>query len=211
MTGREPKPAIKPGATPTCHTIPHRVPIHWSQQVEEGIKRDIKIGIIEEVPANTPAKWCHKMVVTSKPGSIKPGAQSITANSYKTVTDAWQGFHMIPIHKDSREYTTFLTEWGMFRYKRMQMGDHVSMDAYNYRFDKVTAKVENKKRCVDDSLLYSYTLEQALIKAASYLTLMGKNSIQCPEKFKFGSRRWPGQASPLAQTQSNLSPNRERQ
>jgi hypothetical protein len=29
------------------------------------------------------------------------------------------------------------------------------MDAYNYRFDKVTAEVENKKRCVNDSLLYS--------------------------------------------------------
>ena len=66
---------------------------------------------------------------------------------------------MIPLHKDSREYTTFLTELGMFRYKRMPMGDHVSMDTYNYRFDKITEAVENKKRCVDD------------------LTLMGKNGI----------------------------------
>jgi hypothetical protein len=31
--------------------------------VEEGLARDI----IEELPANTPAKWCHKMVVTTKP------------------------------------------------------------------------------------------------------------------------------------------------
>ena len=85
------------------------------------------MGIIEELPANTPAKWCHKMVVTSKPGSTKPrktvdmstlktasyrlthpGAppfleeQSAPADSYKTVTDAWQGFHMIPLHEDSR-------------------------------------------------------------------------------------------------------------
>ena len=66
---------------------------------------------------------------------------------------------MIPLNKDSREYTNFLMELGMFRYKRMPMGDHVSMDAYNYRLDKVTVGVENKKRCVDDSLLYSDTLE----------------------------------------------------
>ena len=72
MTGQELKLAIKPGATPTCHTIPHRVPNNWKHQVEEGLQRDIKMGIIEEVPANTPAKWCHKMVVTSKPGSTKP-------------------------------------------------------------------------------------------------------------------------------------------
>jgi hypothetical protein len=64
MTGPELKLAIKPGVTPTC-----RVPLHWKEQVEEGIKRDIMMGIIEELPANTLAKWCHKMVVTSKPGS----------------------------------------------------------------------------------------------------------------------------------------------
>jgi hypothetical protein len=154
MTGPELKLALKPGATPTCHTIPHRVPLHWKVQIEEGLKRDIKMGIIEELPANTPAKWCHKMVVTSKPGSTKPRrtvdvsalktasyrlthpgappfleAQSVPADSYTIVTGAWQGFHMIPLHKDSRHYTNFVTEWGMFWYTRMPMGDHVSMDA----------------------------------------------------------------------------------
>ena len=188
--------------------------------MKEGLNRDVKMGIIEELPPNTPAIWCHKMVVTSKPGSTKPRrtvdmsalktasyrlthpgappfleAQSVPANSYKTVTDAWQGFHMIPLHEDSRKYTTFLTEWGMFRYKRMPMGDHVSMDAYNYRFDKVTQGVENKKRCVDDSLLYSNSLEKAFYQAANYLHLMGSNGIiQCPEKFQFGSKTvdWAG-------------------
>jgi hypothetical protein len=77
----------------------------------------------------------------------------------------------------------------MFRYKRMPMGDHVSMDAYNYRFDKVTEGVKNKKHSVDDSLIYSSTLEQAFIQAANYLFLMGQNGIiQCPEKFQFGCK-----------------------
>ena len=63
------------------------------------------------------------------------------------------------------------------------MGDHVSMDAYNYRFDKVTEKVENLKRCVDDSLIHAKTLEEAFIKTAEYLSLMGQNGIQKnPEK-----------------------------
>ena len=34
--GPELKLAIKPGATPTCHTIPHRVPLHWKEQVRRG-------------------------------------------------------------------------------------------------------------------------------------------------------------------------------
>ena len=129
------------------------------------------MGIIEKVPANEPSIWCHKMVVTTKPGSKKlrrtvdmsglkkasyrmthPGlspflqAQDIPPNSYKTVTDAWQGFHMIPLDPESIKYTTFITEFGRYRYKRMPQGDQVSMDAYNFRFDKITSKVNNKKQ-----------------------------------------------------------------
>ena len=160
------------------------------------------------------------MVVTSKPGSPKPRrtvdmsalkaasyilthpgsppfleAQSVPANSYKTVTDAWQGLHMIPLLPDSMQYTTFLTEWGMYRYRRMPMGDHVSMDAYNFRFDKVTEGVKDMKRCVDDSLLHSNTLEAVFLKAADYMSLMGRNGIiQNPDKFQFGSKevKWAG-------------------
>ena len=85
MTGPELKLAIKPGATPTCHTIPHRVPLHWKEQVEEGLKRDVKMDIIEELTANNPAKWCHKMVVTSKPGSPKP-RRTVDMSALKTAS-----------------------------------------------------------------------------------------------------------------------------
>ena len=50
---------------------------------------------------------------------------------------------MIPLNEDSRGYTTFIREWGIFRYKRMPMGDHVTMDAFNYRFDKITKGVKS--------------------------------------------------------------------
>ena len=116
-------------------------------------------------------------------------AQSVPLDFYKTITDAWQGFRMIPLHEDSGQYTNFVIEWGMFRNKRMPMGDHMSTEAYNYRFDKVTVDVENKKRFVDDSLLYKETLEKSFIQAANNLSLMGNNGIiLCPEKFQFGSK-----------------------
>jgi hypothetical protein len=209
--------------------IPQRVQLHWKEQVEEGLKRDVKMGITEELPANTPAKWCHKMVVTSKPGSPKPRrmvdmsalkttsyrltrpgasplleAQSVPADSYKTVTDAWQGFHMIPLHEDSREYTNFLTEWGMFRYKRMPMGDHVVMDAYIYRFEKVMVGVENKKRCVDDSLLYSWRSPSSRqpTTCPSWGTMASSSALRSSSS---GASLWPGLASPFVQTLSSHS------
>ena len=75
------------------------------------------------------------------------------------------------------------------------MGDHISMDAYNARFDNITKEVEDVKRCVDDSLLYCKTLEEAFHQVTRYLTLMGENGIlQNPDNFVFGMKEveWAG-------------------
>ena len=117
MSGPPVKLAIKPEAELVCHTKPFKVPLHWKQQVKEGMERDVRLGIIEKLPPNTPAVCCHRMVVTSKPGSTKPRrpvdmsslkkasyrmthpgappfleAQNVPAKTFKTVTDAYQGF-----------------------------------------------------------------------------------------------------------------------
>ena len=80
MTVPPHKLTIKPTTeiTPNCHVKPYKVPLHWKKQVEEGLEKDIRLGIIEKVPANTPAIGCHKMVVMSKPGSTKPIITSTT-------------------------------------------------------------------------------------------------------------------------------------
>ena len=44
-------------ATPyACHkAIP--VPIHWKVKVNEGIDRDIRLGVLEPVPVGAPVTW----------------------------------------------------------------------------------------------------------------------------------------------------------
>ena len=109
----------------------------------------------------------REMVVTTRPGSKKLRrtvsmsglkkasnrmthlglspflqAQDIPPNSYEIVTNAWQGFHMIPLDPESIKFTRFKTEFGRYRYKRNIQGDHVSMDAYNFCFDKITSGVD---------------------------------------------------------------------
>ena len=64
MSGAPVKLAIKPEAELVCHTKPFKVPLHWKQQVKEGMERDVRLGIIEKLPPNTPAVCCHRMVVT---------------------------------------------------------------------------------------------------------------------------------------------------
>ena len=156
MTEPPVKFAIKPDADLICHTKPFEVPLHWKKPVKDAMERDVRLGIIEKLPPNSLAVCCHRMVVTSKPRSniprrtvamsnlkkvsyrqTHPGspafleAQSVPSGTFKTVTDAWQGFHMIPLHPDSQKYTTLITEDWMYRYLRLPQGDHVSMDTYN--------------------------------------------------------------------------------
>ena len=77
----------------------------------------------------------------------------VPSNKYKTVLDAWNGYHSLPLAKESRDATTFITEWGRYRYKRAPQGFHASGDAYTRRFDDITSKFERVSRCVDDSIL----------------------------------------------------------
>ena len=43
------------------------------------------------------------------------------------------------------------------------MGDHVSMDAYNYRFDKVTEGEKNKKCCGPEFLKTNWLILNCLL------------------------------------------------
>ena len=121
---------------PTAIHSPIPVPHHWKRKVKEDLNRDCKLGVIEPVSAGTATTRCSRMVVTAKQdGSPRrvfdlqnvncvskrethhipsPWNQvsSIPSNKRKTVLDAWNGYHSIPLDVQSRDKTTFITEWG---------------------------------------------------------------------------------------------------
>ena len=66
MTG-EPMPIITdPDVRPVAAHTPISVPIHWEEQVKADLDRVVALGIIEQVPINTPTTWCAHMVVVPK-------------------------------------------------------------------------------------------------------------------------------------------------
>ena len=121
-----------------CHkAIP--VPVHWREKVNQGIDRDIRQGVLEPVPVGTPVTWCHRMVVASKKNgeprrtvdlqklnqhakrethytsSPFHQARMVPHNTKKTIFDAWNGYHSVPLHPDDRHLTTFLSPRGRLR------------------------------------------------------------------------------------------------
>ena len=185
---------VDPAATPkACHT-PANIPLHWQQRVYDDLLRDEALGVIERVPYGEPVTWCHRMVITRKhDGSprrtvdISPLnkfcqretfamespfhlARRIPKDTWKTVTDAWNGYHSVPLRVSDRHLTTFITPFGRWRYTRAPQGFLSSGDGYNRRFDAVLAEFERKERCVDDTVHFDTDLEQHWWRTIDFLT-----------------------------------------
>jgi hypothetical protein len=210
MSGKPMDIVFKSDEEPYAVHTPIPIPRNWKERVKQEIDRDVRLGIIEPVPQGTPVKWCARMVVTPK----KDGAprrtvdlqrlksatrrethftqtpfsivSSAPKNSLKTVLDAWNGYHSLKLTENAKEATTFITEWGRYRYCRAPMGFHASGDAYTRRFDDITAGFERVSRCVDDSLLTDTSIEEAFYHTFDYLKLCSDNGIVFNEgKFVF--------------------------
>ena len=111
---------VDPLAKPmVCHT-PSLNPLHRQQKVHDGLIRDEAMGILKKVPHGEPTEWCHRMVNTRKyvesprrTVDVSPLkfckrethafeapfylARRVSKNTWKTVTDAWNGYDSVPL------------------------------------------------------------------------------------------------------------------
>ena len=213
MTGPPVEIHIEESNSPrTCHTAAP-VPMHWHKRVYEDLLRDEALGVIEQVPYGIPVSWCHRMVVTRKHdgtprrtvdlsplnkfckretfASEAPFqlARRIPGNTWKTVTDAWNGYHSVPLRESDRHLTTFITPFGRWRYTRAPQGFLSSGDGYNRRFDAILSEFQRKERCVDDTVYYDKDLETHWWRAIDFISITGSSGIVLnPDKFQFAQR-----------------------
>ena len=85
-------------------------------------------------------------------------ASSIPPHTWHFSTDAWNGYHSIPLDTHDRHLTTFLTPWGRMRYIVVPQGSISSGDGYMYWYDLLICNITNLKKCVDDVLGWAKTL-----------------------------------------------------
>ena len=116
-------------------------------------------------------------------------ARIVPAGTWRTVTDAWNGYHSVPLAEEDRHLTTFITEYGRYRYKVAPQGYLASGDGYNQRYDNIIASIPRKTKCVDAALLWDELLEVHWWRVIDYLTLIGNSGIIInPKKFQFCKR-----------------------
>ena len=230
MTGEPLQLYIDPNAKPTAVHKPAVVPIHWQDKVLADLERDVALGVLEKVGQNTPVTWCSRMVVTAKSDGtprrtvdLQPQnrnsvrqthhtstpfrlAEQIPQNTKKSVTDAWNGYHSVPLCEKDRHITTFITPWGRYRYKVAPQGFLSSGDGYTQRFDSIIAEFRNKVKCVDDTCMWSDSIEAAFFQACDWLDLCARNGITLnPKKFQFAQDTV--EFAGLTVTPNNIKPN----
>ena len=199
-------------ARPAAVHSPSKIPLHWEQAVKEGLDRDVRLGVLEKVPVNTPVTWCSRMVITAKhdgsprrvvdytglnkhaprqthhtesPWSI---VSSIPPNKVKSVVDCWHGYHSVPLHPADRHLTTFITPWGRYQYRTCPQGLICAGDAYTQRKSEIMEGFENHKTCVDDSVIYDDTIEENFYRVCQFLEKAARGGCTFnPKKFQFGS------------------------
>ena len=116
-------------------------------------------------------------------------ARRVPGETWKTVTDAWNGYHSVPLRESNRHLTTFITPFGRWHYTRAPQGFLSSEDGYNRRFDAVLSTFERKERCVNDTIHYDLDLEEHWWRTIGFLTRVGQAGIVLnPDKFQFAKR-----------------------
>ena len=70
------------------------------------------------------------------------------------MTDAWNGYHSVPLRKEDRHLTTVITPWGRFCYLRNPLGFVGADNGYNRPFDAVLQDFQRKERCVNDTVFW---------------------------------------------------------
>ena len=210
MQGEPMRLHVDPEARPSAVQKPAVVPIHWQERVFKDLERDVRLGILEKVPPNTPDTWCSRMVVTAKAdgaprrtvdlqhvnrNSVRQThhvespfhlADKVPQGSLKTVTDAWNGFHSMLMYSDDRHITTFITPWGRYRYRVAPQGFLASGDAYNQRFDEIISNFPDKVKCVDDTLMWTFSIKDAFFQLCRWCELTYRGGITLnPTKVQF--------------------------
>ena len=114
-------------------------------------------------------------------------ASAVPAGKVKSVLDVWNSFHSVPIVKEDRDKTTFITPFGRFRYRVSPQGYLASMDGYTHRFSLITKDIKDKVTIVDDTLLWSEDVRQNFTDVCTMLsTCHEAGLIFNSDKFQFG-------------------------
>uniref|UniRef100_A0A8C8DRB5 ribonuclease H n=1 Tax=Oryzias sinensis TaxID=183150 RepID=A0A8C8DRB5_9TELE len=174
---------LEPGAVPYALSTPRRVPLPLRDAVKEELKRMEKAGVISRV--TQPTHWCAGLVVApkAKPGKIRLCVDMTHLNKWVrrerhilpavdhtlamlsgakvfTKLDATSGFWQIPLAKESRLLTTFITPFGRYAFNRLPFGISSAPEHFQRRMSQMLEGCEGVVCHADDVVVVGEDMQQ---------------------------------------------------
>ena len=180
---REIKFHIDESVVPVAQS-PRRIPFHLRDQVAEELERLEKLDVIEKVEGPTP--WVSNLVVAPKPNNpkdirlcvdMRKANQAIKRERHVTPTiddiilelngstvfskvDLNKGFHQLVLSEESRNMTTFATNVGLRRYKRLNFGVSCAPEIFQNEIRQALEGLNGVLNISDDIIVHGKTREE---------------------------------------------------
>ena len=179
--GEEYEIQLKSDAKPFSLFTARNVPLPLRKKVLQELDRMEHIGVISKVDQPTP--WCAGMVVVpKKSGSIricvdlKPLNESVLREVHPlpkvddtlaqlagakvfSKLDANSGFWQIPLAKESRLLTTFITPYGRYCFNKLPFGISSAPELFQKRMNNILRGLEGVLCLMDDILIFAKDME----------------------------------------------------
>lgn len=167
---------IKENATPYAVSAPRRLPLPLRDKVKIELKRMVQENIIQPIEVAT--EWCAPIVaVLKKNGSVRICVDFTELNKYivrerlvlpsvdETLAqmagaklfsklDANSGFWQVPLSCESSRYTTFVTPFGRFCFKRLPFGLASAPEHFQRRVQEILEGLEGVVNQADDIVVF---------------------------------------------------------
>lgn len=156
-----------------------RCPIPLLQKVKSKLDELLEKDIIEKV--TSPTSWVSPLVpILKENGELRLCVDMRRANlaiqrlnhplpviddflpkfrdaRFFTTLDITKALHQVELTEDCRDVTTFITNWGLFRYKRLLFGVNCAPELFQNLMESVLAGCKNTVVFIDDIMMYGAT------------------------------------------------------
>ncbi|XP_049886625.1 uncharacterized protein K02A2.6-like [Pectinophora gossypiella] len=104
-----------------------------------------------------------------------------------TKLDIKDAFHQIEIHPASRHITTFITNKGLFRYKRLMFGISCAPEIFQKTLEHMLLGCEGVVNYIDDILIYGKDMQEHDARVKKVMSVLKDNNVLVKEdKCSFG-------------------------
>ena len=161
--------------TPVAQPV-RRLPLAYRDKVEGNIQQMLADDIIEPVEG-VPTGWVSPLVCVMKDSgeirqtvdmrqanaailrerhpipSVKEMLAGLEGSKVFSKVDLKQGFHQVVLEEESRDITTFVSPFGLYRYKRISMGINAAPELFQYAIQRAIAGLEGVQNLADDIIV----------------------------------------------------------